>query len=82
MEPLEMIPPVLQVLSAALAASNASLVPNRGRLNICVTERDLRRARPTVRAALDVHYQELTQLFESPAEWLALLDLSERQPSS
>lgn len=82
MEPLEMIPPVLQVLSATLAASNGSLVPDRGRLNICVTERDLRRARPTVRAALDVHYQELTQLFESPAEWLALLDLTERQLSS
>ena len=77
-----MIPPVLQVLSAALAASNGSLVPDRGRLNICVTERDLRRARPTVRAALDVHYQELTQLFGSPAEWLALLDLTERQLSS
>jgi hypothetical protein len=77
-----MIPPVLQVLSAALAASNASLVPNCGKLNVCATERDLRRALPIVHAALDVHRQELTQLFGSPAEWLALLDLSGRQPSS
>jgi hypothetical protein len=37
-----MIPPVLQVLSAALVASNASLVPNGGKLNICATESDRR----------------------------------------
>jgi hypothetical protein len=66
-----MIPPVLQVLSAAFAASNASLVPNCGKLNVCATERDLRRASPIVYAALDVHRQELTQLFGSPAEGLA-----------
>jgi hypothetical protein len=82
MEPLEMIPPALQVLSAALAASKASLVPDRGKLSISATERDLGRARLTLRAALDVHHQELMQVFGSPAEWLALLDLSERQPSS
>jgi hypothetical protein len=76
-----MIPPVLQVLSAALAASNASLVPNCGKLNVRATERDLHRALPIVRAALDVHHQELTQLLGSPAEWLALLDLPGRQPS-
>ena len=37
-----MTPPVLQVLSAALVASNASLVPNGDKLNICATESDLR----------------------------------------
>ena len=77
-----MIPPVLQVLSAALAASHASLVPNSGKLNVCATESDLRRALPTVHAALDVHRQELAQLFGSPAEWLALHDLSGRRPSN
>ena len=76
-----MIPPALQVLSAALAASNASLLPDRGKLSVCVTERDLHRAWPNVRPALDVHHQELTQLFGSPAKWLALLDLSECQLS-
>jgi hypothetical protein len=76
------IPPVLQVLSAALAASNASLVPNCGKLNVYATERDLRRALPIVHAALDVHRQQLTQLFGSLAEWLALLDPSGRRPSN
>ena len=60
----------------------ASLVPNCSKLNVCATERDLRRGLPVVHAALDVHRQELTQLFGSLAEWLALLDLSGRQPSS
>jgi hypothetical protein len=75
-------PTSLAGVSAALAASNASLVPNCGKLNVCATERDLRRGLPVVHAALDVHRRELTQLFGSPAEWLALLDLSGRQPSS